>query len=463
MEIRSGLAVGAEICSDRRESSHYLVEDSMLRRVIAIGLLQLTAVAVAAEPGAPRQVDERRAARVGLRKIVGQHLRLYTDLPPSDAVDSLPVVFDAAVPLWAKYFGVDYAGLRNWRMQGYLIQDRAKFAALDLLPKENREFTNGFSIGQELWLVEQPSDYFRRHLLLHEGTHGFMYSQLGDTGPGWYMEGMAELLGTHRWQDGQLSLRVMPASRREVPMWGRIRLVRDAYREGKQLELAAVMGLDKRRALSTDEYAWCWALCEFLDSHPRWQEKFRGLSEKVDEPRFNKRFRYLFRKEWPELLTEWRAFVATLDYAYDAQRMAMEHRASEPVQNEASVTIAADRGWQSTGWELAAGEEYQVVAKGRYQIAQDPIAKGAAPWPCEPGGVTIEYHEGRPLGMLIGAWRSEADGQFSKPLAIGLQAKLKPAEDAVLYLRVNDSAAQLSDNRGSLDASIRPVVSGAAD
>jgi len=411
----------------------------------------------AANGPSPRRVDERRAAQVGLREIVGKHLRLYTDLPPSDAVDGLAAVFDAAVPQWAEYFGVDYGQLRNWRMQGFLVQDRAKFEALGLMPKENPIFTNGFSIGQELWLVEQPSDYYRRHLLLHEGTHGFMFSQLGNTGPGWYMEGMAELLGTHRWQDGQLSLRVMPASKREMPMWGRIKLVRDAYAAGKSLDLPAVLALDKRRALSTDEYAWCWALCEFLDKHPRWQEKFRKLPEYVKEPQFNKRFRYLFRAEWSELLTEWQAYVATLDYGYDAHRMAMQHRDSQPLRAAATVSIAADRGWQSTGWELAAGQEYQVTATGRFQIAEESIERDSVPWPCEPGGVTLEYHAGRPLGMLLGAWRTKASSRFSKPIAIGLAATLKPAEDAVLYLRVNDSPARLSDNQGSLSASVRPV------
>ena len=302
------------------------------------------AVEFATEFAAPRQVDERRAARVGLRKIVGRHLRLYTDLPPSDAVDGLPVVFDAAVPRWAEYFGIDLAKLRNWRMQGYLIEDRAKFAALGLLPKENPDFATGYSNGNELWMLEQPSDYFRRHLLLHEGTHGFMYTQLGDTGAGWYMEGMAELLGTHRWDEGQLSLRVMPASRKAVPMWGRIKLVRDAHRAGEALDLPAVLALKKRRAFTTDEYAWCWALCEFLDSHPRLQKKFRQLSKQVDEQNFNKRFRSDFGDQWPELLTEWRAFVATLDYGYDAGRMTMQHRASSVVTAESSVTIAADRG-----------------------------------------------------------------------------------------------------------------------
>ncbi len=435
----------------------------MLRLLIILWVVHLTAVSAAAEFAAPRQVDERRAARVGLRKISGRHLRLYTDLPPSDAVDSLPTVFDAAVPLWAEYFQIDVAKLRNWRMQGYLIQDRAKFAALGLLPKEKQDFITGYSNGNELWLMEQPSDYFRRHLLLHEGTHGFMYTQLGDTGAGWYMEGMAELLGTHRWQDGQLSLRILPTSREEVPMWGRIKLVREAYRAGTPLDLPAILTLKKRRAFSTNEYAWCWALCQFLDSHPRWQKKFQQLSKHVDEQGFNKRFQLNFQAEWPELLTEWRAFVATLDYGYDTRRMAMQHLPISPVADEASVTIAADRGWQSTGWLLKAEQEYRVTAAGRYQIDDGQIDDGqntddGTPWPCEPGGVTLEYHAGQPLGMLLGAWRVSASNQFSEPLAIGLAAKLKPPEDAVLYLRVNDSPARLSNNRGTLDASIRRVA-----
>ncbi len=431
----------------------------MLRLLIFGWLVHLPAVSAAVEFAAPRQVDERRAAQVGLRKIVGRHLWLYTDLRPSDAVDSLPVVFDAAVPLWAEYFQVDMMQLRNWRMQGFLIQDRAKFAAIGLLPKENPEFTTGFSIGNELWLVEQPSDYFRRHLLLHEGTHGFMakYSrdtgQSGDTGPGWYKEGMAELMGTHRWHDGKLRLRVMPASRAAVPMWGRIKLVREAYRAGVSLDLPAIMNFNKRRAFSTNEYAWCWAFCQFLDSHPRWQAKFHQLPKHVGEQRFNKRFRHDMREEWPELLIEWRAFVAALDYGYDNERMAMQHRSISPVTEKATTTIAADRGWQSTGWQLQAGQEYQVTAKGRYQIAHD-----GAPWPCEPGGVTLKYHEGYPLGLLLGAWRSTANHGFSEPIAIGLAARLKPSDDVVLYLRVNDSPAQLSDNRGTLSVSIRPVA-----
>ena len=422
----------------------------MPRKLFLIFLMVWATEATAVEFAAPRRVDERRANRAGIRKVVGRHLRLYTDLPASDAVDSLPVVFDAAVPLWAEYFQIDPEKLRNWRMQGFLIEDRAKFAALGLLPQENPEFITGYSNGYELWLVDQPSDYYRRHLLLHEGTHGFMYTQLGDTGPGWYMEGMAELLGTHSWHEGRLSMRVMPATRQAVPMWGRIKLIRQAARDDKTLTLRQIMALDKRRAFSTAEYAWCWGLCHFLDSHPRWQNQFRQLSKHLGEHRFNEQVHEDFRDEWPELQTEWQAFLAALDYGYDTQRMTMAHRTSATVTDAKQFALAADRGWQSTGCLLESGKNYRITATGRYQIAAKE-----KPWPCEPGGVTLRYHEGRPLGMLIGAWRTDSNDRFSKPFSVGLSTTLKPTANAVLYLRVNDSSAQLSDNRGELSVSIR--------
>jgi len=415
--------------------------------------LAITASIAIAEPPAYRQVDERRAGQLGLRQIVGRHLRLYTDLPASNAVDELPLVFDAAVEQWAEYFDVPHRRVVRWKMQGFLMQDRDKFAALKLLPESKADFVSGYTQGLELWLKEQPSDYYRRHLLLHEGTHGFMYAHLGGVGPGWYSEGMAELLGTHRWKDAQLQLGVMPADRGEVPMWGRIKLIRDASRAGQPLGLRAVLGLGQREVLTTDQYAWCWGLCKFLDADPRWQPKFRQLQQHVADPKFNQHFQEAFHEtsSESEVDQEWNAFVATLDYGYDAERMAMVHTAASAGEQAGAIEIAADRGWQATGWQLRAGQEYKVTATGRFQIAYD-----SQPWPCEPGGVTLEYHEGRPLGMLLGAISSADGSTFAEPLAIGLERTLKPEHDGQLYLRVNDSPAQLSDNRGALQVSHSP-------
>ncbi len=416
---------------------------------LAFGVVFSVSITTAIEKSKYRQVDERRAGQLGIRKLVGRHLQLYTDLPASNAVDELPLVFDAAVVQWAKYFGLAEQQVAHWRMQGFLIQDRAKFRALKLLPDARPEFENGFSQGHELWLAEQPSDYYRRHLLLHEGTHGFMYTQLGAAGPGWYMEGMAELLGTHRWEGGQLVLDSMPASREEVPMWGRIKRIREASRAGRALQLQAVLQLGNRRALTTDQYAWCWGLCRFLDSHPRWQSKFRQLPRHVADFEFNERFYELF--ENVPLENEWNAFVATLDYGYDAERMAMVHVAANEDSQEGTIEISADRGWQATGWKLRAGQQYQITATGRFQIARD-----SEPWPCEPGGVTLVYHEGKPLGMLLGAFQFAAGDTFSEPMPLGLTSMLTLEKDAELYLRVNDSPARLSDNRGKLRVAITP-------
>ena len=101
-----------------------------------------------------------------------------------------------------------------WRMTGFLMKDKARFAERGLLPGDLPPFAHGYSRGRNLWLYEQPSDYYRRHLLLHEGTHGFMNTILGGCGPPWYMEGMAELLGTHRWRGRPADARLHAAQPR---------------------------------------------------------------------------------------------------------------------------------------------------------------------------------------------------------------------------------------------------------
>jgi hypothetical protein len=213
------------------------------------------------------------------------------------------------------------------------------------------------------------------------------------------------------------------------------------------------MEIDNRRQLGNDTYAWCWAAAKFFDSHPRYRERFRALKEHVRDPDSNGVVRREFERDWNELLAEWQAYVATLDHGYDFERMAIRFERGTPLSRERrEVTIAADRGWQSSGVWLEAGKTYGVSARGRFQIAAEKDGDRVRPWPCEPGGVTIEYHDGRPLGMLLGAIVPENSGHatFAKPQAIGLRRSITPEISGTLYLRVNDSAARLGDNRGGL-------------
>jgi hypothetical protein len=428
--------------------------------------LALFALYVAAPLAAAQPATSASGQSGEIRKLASRHLVLHTDLPPSAEVDRLPTVFDQAVPQWADYFGIERSKTENWQAQAFLIGERRRFDALGLMPAGNDQFINGISIGSRLWLYDQPTAYYRRHLLLHEGTHAFMVTFLGGCGPGWYMEGTAELLATHRLDDqsGQLTLRTMPRSRDEVPMLGRIKLVRDAFAAGRTLGFPAVMRIDNRRQLDNASYAWTWAAAKWLDSHPRYQHRFRELRKHVLAPNFNELAQRTYAEDWQALLTEWHAFISALDYGYDFERNAIDFRRGQQLGNAArQVAIAADRGWQSSDVWLDAKKTYVISASGRYQIATEQHGGALEPWPCEPGGVTLEYHDGRPLGMLLGALVDiEATGEpaaeqtagFAKPFEIGLKCEVRPDRGGTLYLRVNDSAGRLADNRGSLTVTI---------
>ena len=389
-----------------------------------------------------------------MRKLEGRHLVLTTDLPSGPEIDSLPALFDQAVPQWAAYFGIDPAATTVWRVRGVLIGDREKFASLGMLPAEVT-LVHGYAKGSEIWLFDQPTDYYRRHLLLHEGTHAFMAKFLGGGGPGWYSEGMAELLATHSLdaKTGKLTLNVMPQDRGDVPMLGRIKLVRDAAADGHLLALPEVMKFDNKKQLDSDAYAWCWAAAKFLDSSPRYRARFRELANHVQDPEFNALIKRRYAADWDDLLAEWQAFVATLEHGYDFQRMAIQFERGTPLAGQPrEVKIAADRGWQSSGVWLEAGKTYRVAVRGRFQVASERSDGLEHSWPSEAGGVTIEYHGGRPLGILLGAIVPERgeDSTFAKPQAIGLGCEMTPDVSGTLYLRVNDSAAKLGDNRGAL-------------
>lgn len=401
------------------------------------------------------QVDDARAAAAGIRKLSSRRLTLYTDLPVDEEIERLPQVFDLAFGQWCEYFHIDKAKHADWNMTGFLMKDGARFRRAGLLPGGLPPFKHGFARNHELWLYEQPSAYYRRHLLLHEGTHGFMNTILGACGPPWYMEGLAELLSTHRWHDGRLRLNYMPTSREEVPYWGRVKIIKDALAENRAKHLINVLEYSASAHQETEPYAWCWAVATLLDKHPRYRDRFRLLYKDVLKPDFTDRFFRLMKDDWQQLSEEWQVMVAGLEYGYDVGRSAVDFTPGKALPTSGGlVTVAADRGWQNSGLRLEGGVAYRLTASGRYVVAQKP-----QPWVCEPGGVSIRYYRGRPLGLLIAALRPDdpADDGFSalqRSAVVGLETTLTPNETGTLYLKINDSAAELDDNTGELKVEI---------
>ncbi len=424
-----------------------------------------------------QEIDDQHLAAAGIRKIEGEYLTLYTDLPPQSEVDELPRVFDLAVGQWADYFHLDQKKWNDWRMIGFLMQEENRFRGAGVRPAYVPSFTTGYNHGKRLWLFEQPSAYYRRHLLLHEGVHGFMHTLLGNVGPPWYAEGIAERLATHRWRDGELQTSYVPRDKKETPMWGRVKIVRDAYAANRAMRLDRVMHYGPQAHLQVEPYGWCWTAAMFFDQHPLSRDAFRKLGEKVNLPEsaFASEFRAALNGAWPRLIEDWQILVADFDYGYDVRRASVVHAESVAQVGETGVacTIQSDRGWQSSGYLLRAGESYRISAQGRYSLGKMTVKhvvkqKGGdlqepKTWWCEPGGVTVRYHRGAPLGILTISLRPPHElsandvSALLQDKVIGLQQALRPNRDGVLYLRINEAAAGLHDNEGELQIMIEKL------
>ncbi len=409
----------------------------------AIGSAAVLAAAVQ-----PRAIDDARAQAAGIRKLSGKRLILYTDLPSSTTVDELPEVFDQAFPQWCAYFGVDGAKSPDWQMTGFLMKDKARFEASGLAPGDLPVFLNGFAREREFWLYNQTSDYYRRHLMLHEGTHGFMFSLLDGGGPPWYCEGMAEMLATHRWADGRLTLNYFPVKPTETAKLGRIEIIETDLSHHKGHTFSEVLNFDNRAHLKVEPYAWSWAAVAFLDGHPRYRNRFRQLWHRAADDNFNKRLAEKFSGDGPELAEEWQVFVNDLVYNYDFSRTAIDFTTGKPLpRSGAKVSVATDRGWQNTYLQLEKGKTYRLHASGRYQVA-----KTSKVWWSEPGGVSIRYFHGQPLGVLMAALHPDdgvkGESPLVAPLIVGLGTMIRPEKTGTLYLRTNVSAGEFASAAG---------------
>ena len=275
---------------------------------------------------------------------------------------------------------------------------------------------------------------------------------------------MAEYLAMHRLHDGHVELAYFPKSRGEVPYWGRIKIIQDDVAAGKRRTLPEVFGLAPRAYLQTTPYGWSWGAATFLASDPRYRVRFRELAEAVNDPEFNQRLRETFADDWPQLTAQWQAFSGEIDYGYDVAAAAIEFAPGEPLSDDgAKLTVAATRSWQSTKLKVEAGKSYRLKASGRYEIARDEVDGQERIWWCEPGGVSIKYYRGRPLGQLVAAilpddWAGDAaklKQTLWQPITVGLEAELKPETSGTLYLRVNEFPGELKDNRGELRVEIK--------
>ena len=400
--------------------------------------------------------DPMQLRKEGILRYESQRLILWSDLDPAD-VRSLPALIDQAYDAWVKYFGPplpDRDGA-EYQLTGYLMRDRERFLELGLLPREFSQFQHGMNRGYEFWLETQESPYYRRHLLIHEATHCFMQIVPGRRAPLWYLEGMAEYFGVHAEdQPGKFRFGVMPDALATFRGFGRIEMIRKAVAAERPLSLTQVLALgDKEFARSRSEpYAWGWALCHFLDAHPRYHKRFRGLGQYLANDEFVTHLQEDFAKDYSELSAEWDQFQRTIGYGYDIPRSTIDFRVGVPLAavQKATSKVESGRGWQSSGVQVLADQTYSVAATGRVTLSQ-----GSGSWDSEPAGISIRYAAGQPIGRLLLSVLSDESNTWEKPLPYEPELAFRPTTTGTVYFRVNDYWSELADNTGEYQVTIR--------
>jgi hypothetical protein len=310
-------------------------------------------------------------------------------------------------------------------------------------------------------MQDQSFDYYRRHLLFHEATHCFMTYLPDVQAPVWYLEGMAELFGTHRLNaENKATFRVMPNSQQDFAGLGRIETIREDVARKAVMSIPMILNSQFAGFRALSQYSWSWGLCAFLDGSPRYHERFQKLGQSTQGGQFQRVFSQLFDADRRDLMTEWTLFTNHLEEGYDLVRASIDFVEGEVLANDANekvVTVVSDRGWQSSRIRLEEGHTYQITARGQFSLGDDP-----KPWMSEPQGITFRYSEGSPIGMLLGCVRREEQNESKREsmlqtIAIGKSREMKAPSTGTLYLRLNDAWNSLVDNHGQVEVTIREV------
>ncbi len=388
----------------------------------------------------------------------GKFIELTTDLPNAEEVATLVESFDVAVPQWIEFWQLPADAVDGWKVKAFIIRDRDRFRREGLLPDHIPEFPFGYAYDDEIYVLAQKSEYYTRHLMLHEGAHSFAFHVFGNAGPTWFMEGTADLLALHSGQGSSTRIHQIPKDRHDVPYWGRFKLMGQIRERSQIPSIETVMRYAPTLTGNVEMYGWSWAAVMLLHEYPEYRPAFIEAARNASRgPEFNRMvFKSIGQKQWPILAARWRMVCEDLDYGFDWSQQRIAIAETDPAWDGQPTTIdvAANQGWQSPGFRLVPGSTLTLTPDGTVVLGNDP-----KPWKSGPAGVTVTYDRGRPLGQLLACLLPTAkpSGQrMSRPemFSIDNATRLEIKRHCWLLLRVNDNVGSLDDNQGSFQVKL---------
>ena len=316
----------------------------------------------------------------GIRIVGSRRLSLLTDVE-GEGIDRIPLLADALFETLESELGpllpaVDH---HDFQTTGCLINAAERFTNAGFMPDPDFTIRHGRHLGYRFWCFNPDTEYYRRHLALHEFVHCFMMCEHGmqNIPPLWYTEGIAEFYATHQIKYVAPSAEtvaekpakaesyrfgVLPSSVGEFPGWGRISEIRRSFRSepvvgpefGSVMELATGSSVlppadsvsegtsaNGSSAVSTDagfvsletilhpathrfaedsQYAHAWALCWFLNSHPDYRDAF----VRIRSVRRGDQFQAAFEQHLAPLLqpmsVDWLLTLDSLIEGFDIDR-----------------------------------------------------------------------------------------------------------------------------------------------
>ncbi|TWU07490.1 hypothetical protein [Stieleria varia] len=404
-------------------------------------------------------VNAQRLVGDGFVTASGQYVTITADFGTKDSLSDLAASFDAATGQWQAFWQLPAGSLDSFHVTAYIMRDKDAFRAARYLQPQLPDFPFGYAVGNTVWVVEQPGEYYTRHLLLHEGVHALSYEIFGGVGPSWFAEGTAELLSVHTGTGPKTQVNRVPLNRDTVPYWGRFKKMAERRDENKIPTLSTVLDFPADLNADVEAYSWSWAAAMLLSEYPQTADTLRAAAWQGNQ--IEEDFRHDLMRElkpiWPILAARWRLLCNTIDYGFDWQRERVPLSMKDPQWNgqPLNVRVAADQGWQSIGVRLPPGATVRLEPTGQCELAQQP-----KPWISQPPGVTIRYYRGRPLGQLLATLVPNVpeQGKTMEPfevIAVEEPTTIVIKRHCWLMLRINDDVGELADNTGGYDVVVR--------
>jgi len=394
----------------------------------------LTSAAMPAKPKPVELPDEETLDEHGLSRIDAVPFIFISDL----RVDQLQPIIETApalIAMWDQTFG-PMTKTPTWVV--FIMEKVGPFKKLNLLPRDGAAVPHGLQLEDRVWIRVQETEYYTRHLFLHEATHARMMavSQFQGDGTLWFHEGIAEYIATHIIDSStsRIQLTAWPRDPRQLPGWNHFTKLQEANKADRTSTLPWILAYqaDSYRRRDGQPYADSWALCQFLSLHPQYRDalsrclkssNWENVLQELTEP--------LLKDSTIQL--EWLAWLAAISPRDDS----IQPVVSLPSMDAFSLAPFPVQTWVDLSSDQLSGRPTEIKVDGRVNIRvkDRDVSSG-------PDGVTIEYRHGYPLGAVLGViTRRDLKGQvanpFSHPRIIGERAKFDMAADEFLYLSIN--------------------------